>query len=162
MSNSITRSIGLWLANDARLYRLCEAQAVDSLEVACDKESHAPSARNAAIEALALDIETIVNDGRPVVNGLWDGIIKDAMATVDWEELAKYFLSDKEIWMAFSSDAEDAVLFTDADAAREFLAEKLDPDNTMNAGQHLKIQALACGETVGIEGTTYTLAVNEG
>lgn len=162
MSYHLTKVVELWLDNDKKLNKQAQALAMEVLKHACDNESHAGTARSDAVEALASDIETLVCADMPCVKGVWGDLISHALQEVEWDDLARDLLSDKEIWMVFSSDDEDAMLFTEKDLAIEFLGEKLDDDNTMHAGLFLKLHGLDKGQTIDIDGVTYTLAVNEG
>lgn len=154
---SITREVSLWLNNTEEDCRAIIEMARDQLQIACDNESHARSARNDAVEALAQDIEEYVCAAMPCRDGMWGSIINSAIQSIDFEEIAASFLEDEEIWSVFSSDAEDAELFTDKDLALEYLVDKVDQDNTMMAGVLLKIQDMGDGDKVDIEGTTYCL-----
>jgi hypothetical protein len=156
----ITQCVAMWIANDSNIYHQAEALAIEALEQACDNESHAGSARSDAVDKLQSDIETLVCADMPSCKGIWGDLISCALQETDWEEIARDLLSDKEIWMVFSSDSEDAVLFTDKSAAIGFLEMKLDGDNTMHAAPFLRLASLDKGQTIDIEGTTYTLAVD--
>lgn len=154
---SVTSEVSLWLNNTEEDYRAIIEMARDQLQIACDNESHARTARNDAVEALAQDIEEYVCATMPCRDGMWGSIINSAISSIDFEEIATSFLEDEEIWSVFSSDAEDAELFTDKDAALECLLDKVDQDNTMMAGVLRKIQDMGDGDKVDIEGTTYCL-----
>lgn len=154
---SATHGVKLWLNNVEEDYRAVTAMAEDALQVACDNESHARTARNDAVEQLAADIETYVCATMPCCKGLWGDIVSAGLESIDFEEVAKDFLDDMPIWSVFSSDSEDAELFTDRDLARERLYDKVDSDSTMMAGVVLKIQGMDDGDKVDIEGTTYCL-----
>lgn len=158
MSN--TREVSLWLNNDEGPYHACMAMAKDCLQRAVDNESHARSARNDAVEALASDIEEYVCASMPNVDGLWGSLIQSALQQIDFEEVAREFLEDEEIFSVFSTDAEDAELFTSIEDAREHLAGMLDDDNTLHAGLFLKLGELKPGETVSIDGVEYTVSVS--
>ena len=156
MSND--RTVSLWLNNEEGPYRACMAMARDCLQRAVDNESHARSARNDAIEMLAEEIEEYVCQSMPCEKGLWGDLIQSALQDIDFEEVAKGFLEDEPIFSVFSSDAEDATLFTSVEEARQHLEDMLDDDNTMHAGLFLKVAGLKPGEVVSIDGVEYTLA----
>lgn len=152
-----TREVSLWLNNDQDLYREVESLAENALQEACDNESHATTARNDAVEQLAGEIQTVVEHGMPQVEGLWGSLLSTVLNSIDFEEVARDWLADKVIFSVFSSDEEEAELFTDIDAARGYLEEKLDDDNTMHAGLFLAVAKLAPGGKVDIDGITYCL-----
>lgn len=152
---SITREVSLWLCNTESDYRAILAMARDQLQIACDNESHARTARNDAVEALAQDIEEYICATMPSCDGMWGSIINSAVQSIDFEEIATSFLEDEEIWSVFSSDEEEAELFTDKDLALECLLEKLPPKGGNQLGQ--SIQSMGDGDKVDIEGTTYCL-----
>jgi hypothetical protein len=153
-----TREVQLWLDNEEGSYREAVALAEEALQIACDNENHAPTARSNAVDALADDLRVLVGHSMPDVAGMWGSLIRSALNDIDFEELAKHYLDDLPIWSVFSSDAEDAELFTELDAAREHLWDKVDSDNTMMAGVLRAIETLDDGDKVDIEGTTYCLA----
>lgn len=126
MSYHLTKVVELWLDSDRGLNKQAQALAVEALEHACNNESHAGAARGDAVEALASDIETLCCADMPCVKGVWGDLISHALQEVDWEDLARDLLSDKEIWSVFSSDKEDAELFTNQEKALDFLAKKRD------------------------------------
>lgn len=156
---SATHAVKLWLNNVEEDYRAIVAMARDCLKIACDNESHARTARNDAIEALAGDIEFYLRATMPSCGGLWGDILCEGLQSIDFEEVATSFLEDEEIWSVFSSDAEDAELFTDKDLALECLLDKVDQDNTMMAGVILKIQGMGDGDNIDIDGVTYCLVL---
>lgn len=145
------------MCNTESDYRAITAMARDCLKIAVDNESHARTARNDAVEALAQDIETYVCATMPCRDGMWGSIINSAISSIDFEEIATSFLEDEEIWSVFSSDAEDAELFLSKEEARDYLAGKLDSDNTLHAGLFLAVGKLDDGDSVDIDGTTYHL-----
>lgn len=154
---SVTSEVSLWLNNVEEDYRAITAMAQDCLQAACDNESHARSARNDAIEALATDIETYICADMPCCRGLWGDIITEGLRSIDFEEVAKSFLEDEEIWSVFSSNAEEAELFLSKEAARDYLERLLDDDNTLHAGLFLAVGKLDDGGSVDIDGVTYHL-----
>lgn len=155
-----TRVVKLWIANEEPSYLHIEALATEALEQACDNESHATSARNDAIEALASQIEEFVCESMPCVKGMWGDLIASALQDVDFEEVAKDILDDRRIYSVFSSDSEDAELFTDEDLARQHLLEKLDSAADPEGELIASIEILQPGQTVCIEGTDYTMVVS--
>lgn len=152
-----TRTVRLWLGNDEALYRTVQVLAGIALEDAAENETHGPTARNTACDDLAAGLRQLVEDSSPVAAGMWQDLIASALDSIDFDEIAKELLDDLELFAVFSSDDEDAVLFTEMDLAKEFLEEKLDNDNTMHAGLFMKLHGLEVGESIEIEGTTYTL-----
>ena len=155
-----TRTVWLWLSNEEPSYRHIEAMAKECLEQACDNESHATTARNDAVERLAEIIEEHVREGMPDASGMWGELISSALHSVDFEEVARDWLADFKIYSVFSSDSEDAELFTDEDLARECLLEKVDPESDPDGAKACRIQDMQPGSTVNIEGTEYTLGVS--
>lgn len=158
MSN--TRLVSLWLDNEESLYREVQSAAETALENACENETHATTARNEAVEELAVTLEEIVCRSMPCEKGLWGDLITSALQSVDFEDIARDALADLQIWGLYSSDSEDAQLFTSADAAREHLMamcpESVDPEGEISS----RIEEMQPGATVCIEGTEYTLAVS--
>ena len=155
---SVTSEVSLWLCNTESDYRAITAMAIDCLRIACDNESHARTARNDAVEALAQDIETYVCAAMPCRDGMWGSIINSAISSIDFEKIATSFLEDEEIWSVFSSDAEEAELFLSKEEARDCLEAKLDDDdNTLHAGLFLAVGKLDDGGSVDIDGVTYHL-----
>lgn len=152
-----TRTVILWLDSEEPSYREAVSLANEALKQACDNESHARTARNDAVEALASNLEDFVCASMPCCKGLWGDLVSHALAAVDFEEVAKHYLEDLEIWAVHSSESEDADLFTSKEDARDHLAGMLDDDNTMHAGPFLKLTKLEAGESVEIDGVTYTL-----
>lgn len=152
-----TSAAETWLNNDPDLHHDVERMADNALSTACDNESHSTTARNDAVEQLAGEIQALLSAMAPNMSGLWGGLISSAMQAIDFEEIARTWLADKPIFSVFSSDAEDAELFTDFDEAKGSLEEKLDDDNTMHAGALLALEKLQPGGQVDINGTTYVV-----
>lgn len=158
MSN--TRTVWLWLSSEEPSYRHIEAMAKECLEQACDNESHATTARNEAVERLAEIIEDHVCQDMPHGKGMWAELISSALLAVDFEDIARDWLADFKIYSVFSSDSEDAELFTDEDLARECLLDKVGPESDPDGAKACRIQDMQPGSTVNIEGTEYTLGVS--
>lgn len=154
---SSTRHVSLWLQNEEASYKYIEELATECLQQACDNESHATTARNDAADALALHIDGLVCESMPVAEGMWGDLISSALASVDFEEIARDWLADRQIFSVFSSDDEDAELFTEKDHAIQCLLDRVPEDCE---GLAAKIQNLEPGMTVSIEGTEYTLGVS--
>lgn len=157
MSN--TRTVDTWLNNDSQYYRPIQDEAQRLLDEACEAEEHGPTAKSEAAEALASFIETLVEASRPSAEGLWGELITDALRGVDFDEIARDWLADFQVFSVFSSTVEEAKLFTSLDEAKGYLEEKLDSDNTMHAGAFLKLAALQVGGSVDIDGVTYCVGV---
>lgn len=157
MSN--TRTVDTWPNNDSQYYHPIQQAAVNCLAEACEAEEHGPTAKSEAAGALASFIETLVEAGRPSAEGLWGELITDALRGVDFEEIARDWLADFQVYSVFSSTDEEAKLFTSLDEAKGYLEEKLDSDNTMHAGAFLKLAALQVGGSVDIDGVTYCVGV---
>jgi hypothetical protein len=155
-----TREVRLWLDNTESDYREAVALAEEALQQACDNESHAPSARSDAVDALSTDLRTMVSAGMPDLPGMWGSLLSSLLNDIDFDELAEHYLDDLLIWSVFSSDAEEAELFTDLDLARECLLEKLPPQ--ISDTLERRIQDLDDGGQVDIEGVTYQLSRNVG
>lgn len=152
-----TREVQLWLDNVESDYREAVSLAEEALQVACDNESHAGTARSDAVDKLAEDLSMVIAAGMPSLPGMWGSLVSSLMDDIDFEELAKHYLDDLPIWAIFSSDAEEAELFTDLDLARECLMEKVDSGNATLAGVPRFIEGMDDGDKVNIEGTTYYL-----
>jgi hypothetical protein len=154
-----THKVLLWLNNEETLYRRCVSICEDALADKCLGETHAPSARMWATDVAALEIENLVCEDMPCMNGMWGDIISDAISNIDFEEIAKDFMDDLEVWSVFSSDSEEAALFTSLDAAKEYLLEKLGEI----AGQgtyditEAAIQSMGDGDKVTITSTEYAV-----
>ena len=155
-----TRTVSLWIASEEPSYRHVERLADAALQDAVDGESHATTARNNAIEALALQIEEFVCESMPYVKGMWGDLIQSALDSVDFEDIARVILSDRQIYSIFSGDCEDAQLFTDEELARDRLLDMVRPESDPEGVKALRIQEMQPGSTVNIEGTEYTLGVS--
>ena len=158
MSN--TRTVWLWLTSEEPSYRHIEAMAKECLEQACDNENHATTARNEAVERLAEIIEECVYESMPKTDGMWGELITSTLHSIDFEDIARDWLADFEIYSVFSSDDEDAELYTDLDLARKCLLEKVDPESDPDGAKACRIQDMHPGSMVSIEGTEYTLGVS--
>lgn len=150
----------MWIANEEPSYRHVERLADAALQDAVDDESHATTARNNAVEALALQIEEFVCESMPCAKGMWGELIQSALDSVDFEDIARDTLFDRKIYAVYSSDAEDAQLFTDEDLAREHLLGMVEPESDPEGIKALRIQEMGFGSPVDIEGTEYTLGVS--
>lgn len=157
MSN--TRTVDTWLNNDSQYYHPIQDAAQEFLDEACEAEEHGPTAKSAAAEKLAEFIEDRVEASRPSAEGLWGELITDAIRGVDFEEIARDWLADFQVYSVFSSTDEEAKLFTSLDEAKGYLEEKLDSGNTMHAGAFLKLASLVVGGSVDIDGVTYCVGV---
>lgn len=157
MSN--TRTVDTWLNSDSQYYHPIQRAAQELLEEACEAEEHGPTAKSEAAEALASFIRDKVTETMPAVKGLWGELLDDAFNGIDFEEIARDWLADFEVFSVFSSTDEEAKLFTSLDEAKGYLEEKLDSDNTMHAGAFLKLASLAVGGSVDIDGVTYCVGV---
>lgn len=157
---SATRSVLLWLNNDEPLYRRCVSICEDALADKCLEETHAPSAKMWATDVAAVEIEALVCEDMPCKNGMWGDIISDAIANIDFEEIAKDFMDDLEVWSVFSSDSDEAALFTSLDEAREYLMEKVPGDTRPLTRTHLNalIEGLGENDKVTIEGVQYVIS----
>lgn len=157
---SATNSVKLWLHNDEALYRRCVSICEDALAEQCLEETHAPSAKMWATDAAALEIENLVCEDMPCMKGMWGDIISDAISNIDFEEIAKDFMDDLEVWSVFSSDSEEAALFTSLDAAREYLLEMLGEIAGQGVYAVLEpyVQGMGDGEKVTITGTEYMVS----
>lgn len=157
MSN--TRTVDTWLNNDSQYYHPIQEAAQEFLDEACEAEEHGPTAKSAAAAKLAEFIEDQVEATRPSAEGLWGELLGDALRGCDFEEIARDWLADFQVYSVFSSTDEEAKLFTSLDEAKGHLEEKLNIDNTLHAGLFMKLGALAVGGSIDIDGVTYCLGV---
>lgn len=153
-----TRTISLWLNNEEGSYKHIRSAANDAMESAILGESHAPTARNEAVEDLAGTIRDMVEADMPDVDGMWQELCNDAVRACDFEEIAKGFVDEIDIWVLFSSDDEEAELFTELDLVIERLCEMF--EDTGDKAEY--VQNMGEDDMVEIEGTTYTIKVNRG
>jgi hypothetical protein len=156
MSEHRTRIVTLWLSNDEASYKEAQAYAAERIKHACDNESHAPTAKRDAAEALAEDLETMLCHSMPCRSGVWGDLISSLISDIDFEEVATEFLEDYPVYSIFTSDAEDAELFTGLDEARDHLMGLI-LDVPGSEGLTRLVMALEPGGSVEIGSTTYVL-----
>jgi hypothetical protein len=154
-TNYETWLVNLWLTNEQGSDELVREWADEFVQDAIDKGCDSDSIRNDAAYELGERIKDMHEENTPEITGLHADLINAALGAVNWYEIAKHFIDDIEIYAAgwnmpgYMPDS-DPVLFTDEDAALEYIKDavrNLDPEIYPAAGDWAEsMEADAKGE----------------
>ena len=128
-TNYETWVVNLWLSNEQGSQEQIEEQAEQSVTDAIEQDES--DVRQAATYALSKYLEEMHDECVPETTGVFADLINHALGMVDWYEIAKHYVDEISVYSAgwnmpgFMPDNVPS-LFTDADTAREFIAEALE------------------------------------
>lgn len=123
-ANYATWAVALWIDNEQGAQEYWIEQARDAVET---EDFDMDSARR----TLADQLETEHEEAMPEVMGVFADLLRHAIGSVDWFELADHYLEDIEIYSAgwnlpgYMPDEPPARFFTSEDA-REYIADALE------------------------------------
>jgi hypothetical protein len=87
-----TRTVSVWLANDEPLYHEAQARAREAVNENTDDDA---LDRDGAVADLAENLKDWIGELRPVRDGLFGELLNDALADVDWHDVADDFVEDE-------------------------------------------------------------------
>lgn len=129
-TNYETWNVNLWLSNDGTdLTEDAERYVAEALD--CNCGSDAETVRNTATDTLATYIQEMVEEMKPECSGFFADLLGAALERVNWQEIARHYVEDVELYSAGSNmpgympDSEPA-LFTDFDDAQESIVDELE------------------------------------
>ncbi len=128
-SNYETWCVNLWVDNEPGGSDYWRERAEALVQSAIDDDETDPKA--SAVTALEDEIQSQHEENAPEVSGVYSDLLTAALGAVDWREIAHHYIDDVTVYSAgwnmpgYMPDNVPA-LFTDCDAAREYIAEQLE------------------------------------
>jgi hypothetical protein len=123
-TNYETWCVNLWIDNEQGTQ---EEWAENARECLKDADFD----KDAALSNLADMLKDTIEDNAPILDGVFSDLLRAALGSVDWREIAQNMLSDIEVYSAgwnmpgYMPESEPAMFLDDSDA-RAYISDEMD------------------------------------